>query len=380
MPDTMTNRDRFHALMEYKAVDRVPHYEVGVWPQAIERWREEGMDVDAHNWDWFTGDPAFNMDYREYINVHYDMIPPFDHEILERTDKYEVFRDHKGVVHRALLEGTVGGGRACMDTYLSWPVSDLDSFRELTKRYETGLDARYPDNWREDLLPRWKQRDHVAVLGRNCTMLGFYWRAREWMGTENLSYAFCLQPELIQAMMEFIADFTIEVSRPILEAGAAPDYIFINEDMAMKTGPLLSPELYREYILPHMTRLVEFHKSHGVKYAIVDSDGNPEPLIGLLMDAGVDAVWPLEQASENTNPYDIRKKYGKSLRLWGAVDKRELAKDRKAIDDHLMSLAPLLEDGGFIPTVDHTVPHDVSYDNLCHYMERKQQLLRGEYW
>ena len=41
--------------------------------------------------------------------------------------------------------------------------------------------------------------------------------------------------------------------------------------------PLLSPKTYREFILPHMRRLVEFYKQHGVRYVMVDTDGNSEP-------------------------------------------------------------------------------------------------------
>jgi uroporphyrinogen decarboxylase len=228
------------------------------------------------------------------------------------------------------------------------------------------------------MLPRWKERQHVLVLGQNCSTLGFYWRAREWMGTENLSMAWYLQPDLIEEMMEFVADYTIELCRPVLEQ-VAPDYLFINEDMAMKTGPLLSPDLYRRYIFPHMKRLVEFIKGHGVPYVIVDTDGNSEPLIPALLDAGVDGIWPIERAAEDQDPLALRKKYGKSLRLWGGVDKRELARGRAAIDAHLTSLAPLVEEGGFIPTVDHTVPPDISLENLLYYFERKRLLLEGRF-
>jgi uroporphyrinogen decarboxylase len=59
------------------------------------------------------------------------------------------------------------------------------------------------------------------------------------------------------------------------------------------------------------------------------------------------------------------------------VDKRELVKGPDAIDAHLRSLAPLIEEGGFIPTVDHTVPPDVSWANFQYYMERKADLLAG---
>ena len=77
------------------------------------------------------------------------------------------------------------------------------------------------------------------------------------------------------------------------------------------------------------------------------------------------------------DPIALRKKYGRSLRLSGGVDKRELTKDRAAIDAHLRSLAPLVEEGGFIPTVDHTVPPDVPLDNFLYYMDRKRALLEG---
>ena len=97
----------------------------------------------------------------------------------------------------------------------------------------------------------------------------------------------------------------------------------------------------------------------------------------MFMDAGVDILWPLERASDQ-DPVRLRKKFGKSLRLWGGVDKRELAKDPPAIDSHLRALQPLVAEGGFIPTVDHLVPPDVPLANFEHYIARKQQLLRGE--
>jgi uroporphyrinogen decarboxylase len=197
------------------------------------------------------------------------------------------------------------------------------------------------------------------------------------MGTENLSYAWYDQPELMHEMMEFVADFTIETARPVLERGVKPDYIFINEDMSMKNGPLLSPDMYRTFILPHMKRLVAYFRSAGVPWIVVDTDGNCELLIPLLLEAGVDAIWPLERASE-MDPVAIRKKFGRALRLWGGVDKRELAKGPVAIDAHLRTLQPLVAAGGFIPTVDHLVPPDVSWSNFEHYLQRKRQLLRGE--
>ncbi|MBM3214684.1 hypothetical protein FJZ36_07195 [Candidatus Poribacteria bacterium] len=73
----------------------------------------------------------------------------------------------------------------------------------------------------------------------------------------------------------------------------------------------------------------------------------------------------------------LRKQFGKDLRLWGAVDKREIAKGPAAIDAVMRELAPMIEDGGFIPTLDHTFPPDISWDNFAYYMEQKERLLTG---
>ena len=75
-----------------------------------------------------------------------------------------------------------------MDQFLSFPVSTLEDFEALKFRYIAGQAARYEQGWKEFKLPGWKNRQHVLVAGRNCQTTGFYWRAREWMGTENFTY------------------------------------------------------------------------------------------------------------------------------------------------------------------------------------------------
>lgn len=374
----MTQRERFLAVMEYRPVDRVPNYEVGAWPQTRERWAREGMEIDKISWDWFTGSPELDMDPREFIQINSGMLPGFEPEVLERGERYEVIRNSKGVVTRALRDGSIGGSRMSMDQYLSFPVETAADFEALKRRYNPSDSTRLPAFWREFQLEGWKKREHPLIFGQNCSTLGYYWRMREWMGTENLSFAFYDEPDLVRDMCAFITDFTIELMRPVLDE-VAPDYIFINEDMAMKSGPLLSPACYREFIFPEMKRLVDFIKGKGVNYVMVDSDGNTEPLIPLLLDAGVDGIWPIERASVDQDPAFLREKYSRALRLWGAVDKREIAKGKAHIDAHLRSLIPMIEAGGFIPTFDHTVPPDVSYADFMYYMEKKRCLLNFEF-
>jgi len=363
--------------MDYGPCDRRPNHELGVWPQTRVRWQHEAPGaVEEFSWNWFVEEPALGLDRREYIPVHFGFIPAFEREVLEETEDYEVVRNHLGVVTKGLKAGTVDGGRMCMDQYLEFPVKRPEDFVDIKRR----LVARLPERYPEDLDARiaaWKQRDCPLILGTNCAANGFYWRAREFMGTEALSTAFYEYPNLMHEMMEFFADLVIETSRPVLEK-IHVDYFTLNEDFAMKSGPLIGPGLYREFIFPHLERMVAFFRGHGTKHFAVDSDGDPTLLIPLMMDAGVDTAWPIERAS-GVSPQQWRKQFGRSLRLWGGVDKRELAKGPSAIHAHLREFIPLIEEGGYIPTIDHTVPPDVSWDQFRYYMDCKKALLAGEF-
>ena len=373
----MTDLERFFDCMEYRASDRRPNHELGVWPQTRDRWESEAPDaVAGFTWDWFVAEPALGLDRREYINVDYGFIPPFEEEVLAEDERYVTRRNQKGVVTRALKEGSVGRARMCMDEYIDFPVKRPEDFRPLKKRLIAAAEARYPSDLTTQ-IEAWRTRDFPLVLGRNCAINGFYWRAREWMGTENLSLAWYDYPALMHEMMEFFADFIMKTSQPVLEK-VRVDCVVFNEDLSMKGGPLLGPDTYRQFILPHLKRLVTFFRKCGTRCVAVDTDGNPTVLIPLFMEADVDTIWPIERASE-VSPMEWRRRFGRGLRLWGGVDKRVLARGPAAIRHHLAELIPLVEEGGFIPTVDHTVPPDVSWDNFRCYMDLKRSLLAGQF-
>ena len=377
-----TELDRFVACMEYGSADRRPNHELGVWPQTRKRWQaEDPEEVADFGWKWFYVEPGIDLDRRDYIPMDFGFVPAHERQVLEETDEYEVVRNEKGIVSRALKEGTIDGGRMSMDQYLDWPIHTPEALPGVRERLTPALPERYPS----DLAMRvaeWVHRDYPLILGRNCDANGFYWRARELMGTEALSYAWYDYPEMMHEIMAIFAELIIETSRPVLEklrqAGTQVEYFVLNEDMSMKAGPLLSPATYKTFIFPHLRRMVDFFRSYGCRYFAVDTDGYPLDLVPLLMDAGVDTLWPLERASE-VDPIEVRKRFGKSLRLWGGVDKRIIPQGPKAIRAHLRTMIPLIEEGGFIPTVDHTVPPDISWDDFRHYMDAKMALLSGEF-
>ena len=78
----------------------------------------------------------------------------------------------------------------------------------------------------------------------------------------------------------------------------------------------------------------------GLNTSGVDSDGNFEVLIPYMIDAGITGIWPLEQAA-GMDPVELGKKYGKDLVLLGGIDKRELTKDKSAIEKSFIAKSPI---------------------------------------
>jgi uroporphyrinogen decarboxylase len=73
-------------------------------------------------------------------------------------------------------------------------------------------------------------------------------------------------------------------------------------------------------------------------------------------------------------PHEQQARYGERVLLFGGVDKHAMIAGRDAIEAELQYLAPLVEQGGFIPFCDHRCPPDVTYANYLYYLKRKCEL------
>ncbi|MFH1902753.1 MAG: uroporphyrinogen decarboxylase family protein [Candidatus Omnitrophota bacterium] len=263
-----------------------------------------------------------------------------------------------------------------MDQYIAHPVTDRKSFQEIKKRYNPNSPDRYPAEWDKE-VQKWKERTKPLCLLGNGTF-GLYSQLRSWVGTAEISYLFYDDPAFVEEMMNFAVDFLLQTTERALNE-ITFDYFNFFEDCAGKGGPLISPQIFKKFFLPRYRRIIDRFRKAGIKYFWLDCDGDPEVLIPLMLEAGITCFWPLEQAS-GMDPVRLRKKYGKDLVLAGGIDKRELAKDKKAIERELYAkISPLFEKGGFIPHLDHTFPPDISYENFLYYLELKGKLLRGEF-
>jgi uroporphyrinogen decarboxylase len=178
-------------------------------------------------------------------------------------------------------------------------------------------------------------------------------------------------PDFIEEMMDADADYIIAVMDQVLDV-APVDCFQYWEDMAYNTGPLLTPSLARKYMLPRYKRVNDHLYSRGVKFIGLDSDGKIDALIPIWLESGMNYLFPFEVQC-GMDVLRVRREYGKDLRIIGGVDKRVIAIGPEAIDAEINRLRPLMEEGGYIPMTDHSIPPNVSFENYVYYMKRMRE-------
>jgi hypothetical protein len=365
--------DRLYRTYTYQPVDRVPDIEFGYWPQTIRRWLKEGMPIeltkDEQN-NMFLGklDRFFGFDEGDngWIAVRTGMNPVFEQIIIEHRENAVVMRDSSGGTALRFLNDA---DESSIPHFIDFPVKTPDDWKEMKERFRPDDPVRAIPQEEIESARKHQSEGRMITLG----LCGFYGQLRNWMGMESLSVAFYDYPEMIHDMIEHWAEL---IAGPIdgLPADILIDHVSWWEDMASKNGPLVSPKIFREFIQPGYNRVMTALKKRGCCLGIVDCDGDPHDIVANWMEEGVNIMFPLEVAA-GVDPYAWRKEFGMDLRLRGGIAKQPLVQGGSAIDRELERIKPLLDQGGYIPHLDHLVPPDIPYDHYCQYLEKKRKLI-----
>lgn len=86
----MNARERFYRTMHFKPLDRVPFWD-WFWAETVERWHKEGLpqNVSVHE--------LFDFDKTGVVQVDLGMLPRFERQIIEETEKHRIVIDESGV-------------------------------------------------------------------------------------------------------------------------------------------------------------------------------------------------------------------------------------------------------------------------------------------
>ncbi len=359
----MTSRERFLNVMNYQPVDRNLYgMWIGWWPETQQRWETEGYDPAVGH--GFATDPVLWYGGWFFPN------PPFAYEVVEETDTTITYINHEGILMRERKDNRYSS----MPQFLRFPVETREDFHQFwATRMQPDLAARIGADYVQQLTAlRDRQAPLIVVADR---WGGFFGGLRNMTGVERLCTLFYDDPAFVEEMMDATADFLIAVMDQILDYTDVDVFGFW-EDMGFKTGPLLGPEMARKYMLPRYKRVVEHLMARGVKLFSLDSDGDITKLLPVWVDAGINILYPFEvQCGMDVNV--VRREFGRDLRMWCGIDKRALAIGPEAIDAELRRVQPLVQEGGYIPGLDHSMPPDIPYANFRYFMERLWELVNG---
>ena len=183
-----------------------------------------------------------------------------------------------------------------------------------------------------------------------------------------------------QAMADYLkhfrADSIIQVTEEVMKHTRI-DVFWYWEDMAYNHAALIDPKMYRKFAFKHYRRVNDWLKSKGIRHIGLDSDGQISELIPIWVDSGITHLWPFEVQS-GMDVLEVRKTYGRSLGLVGGIDKRACTHGFAEIHREVDRVMPLVEQGGYIPELDHSVPPNISWQNFIEYVRYvKHRLGRG---
>ena len=379
----MNSREKFLATFEFDLSTPPPKWEMAYWIAAIERWRKEGLlDFEGDDLEEnrrkgkasvrgrpVVSDPSGN---RSYLGLekppvtfpgNYWVYPLGERRVLEDLGDRKIIVDDVGVKKEVGLEASI-------PRYLEWPVTDRETWESYrAERLNAKTPGRIPENL-DDLIEGYSNRDFCLQFGHR---VGFFGPIREFLGEVRLMTCYYDDPDFIRQIVDDMLEFYMGLYSQVLQK-FVPDVFMMWEDMCYNRGPLISPEMFSEYMLPAYKKLTAFLRDYGVKNILIDTDGDCWKLIPLFIEGGVTGIWPFEVAA-NMDVVEVRKQYPK-LPMIGGIDKRALIKGKEAIDEELDRRIPyMLKRGGFIPYVDHHVPPDISLDNFVYYRERLNALI-----
>jgi hypothetical protein len=392
--------ERFRAVMSFEPCDRTLLWEFGYWAGTIHRWYEEGLpQVKGIPQGLASGDVFLGEALT--IPAVYDGVGEPPGSWYSAEDVHEYFRMDKGIVRvpinlwmlpriREQVLAEEGETEIRINYYgqkiRSWkdehghpellepPVRSREDFEALKERFKPDLGQRLPPNW-DLLLEDFRGRDYPLALLQ--VPYGLFWIARELMGPMQLFYAFNDDPLLVKEIMDFFTDFWITVIDSAMEdlGPLHVDYVYLPEDICYKGGAMISPDMFREFLMPNYKRLTHFFKENGIINIMMDSDGDVRDLIPLWLECGITGITPCEVAS-GMDIVEIRRQFPE-LQIVGGLSKQSVVSGPQAIDAELeYKLPALLATGGFIPTMDHMVSPDVPWDNYRHFRRKIESLAK----
>ena len=253
----------------------------------------------------------------------------------------------------------------------AWPRR-LDEVDEFSRLLDPDDPERLPKDWNRQVANR-RDGEQVRMLYVHHGFLELV-GVNGWGRFNELMFLLKDDPAVIQRMLEIQGVSNARIAGRMLEEVDVEAAVF-SEPIGGNHGPLVSPKMYREMVLPSYRPILEVLRGKGVQTVILRTYANCRALIPAILDAGFNCLWAVEVFGGKMDYRELRKDFGSELRLIGGIDLDVLREDQEAIRREVEEkVPPLLAQGGYAPLADGRVRADVPWDNYRFYRELLQKI------
>jgi hypothetical protein len=111
-------------------------------------------------------------------------------------------------------------------------------------------------------------------------------------------------------------------------------------------------------------------RRYGVETIILRTYANARVLVPSILKWGINCLWACEVDVEAMDYADLRREFGRDLRLIGGIDLDALRRGKEAIQREIEEkVPPLLAGGGYVPLADGRIREDVPFENYVYYRQ-----------
>ena len=202
--------------------------------------------------------------------------------------------------------------------------------------------------------------DDMAVLGGVAGPFSTAWLL---MGFENLSYALYDEPDLVTDVFRMAVDFSKEAARRCVQAGCCG--IWVSEDLGDNKSGFINLEMFRTYLLPYLSELVDYIADLGVP-VLLHSCGCITMYLDDLAKTRISAIHPLQRTA-NMDLRSVKEKYGERFCIIGNIDSSRTLPFGTPADveaEVREAIAIAAPGGGYILASDHSLHDGIPIENI----------------
>lgn len=177
-------------------------------------------------------------------------------------------------------------------------------------------------------------------------------------------------PESCERLSQALCAFYLPRLEKWLRAvGPYIDVVLFGDDLGGQSGPLMSPAMYRRYYKPWHAKLWRRAKELAPNvYIQLHCCGGIEPLLGDLIEAGLESSNPVQISCKGMDPAHLKKVYGDRFTFWGGgCDTGHVLPcgTPEEVREHVRKLISIwAPGGGFVFQQVHNILADVPPENI----------------